>query len=104
MANEVESQGFTAVAVGPGFMRTEAILEGLGVSEANWRDALGNPAGPSHGVGRLRDGRVSLTARSMPLPCCRRLDSASRQDGAVRQGRMGRVIGRRAQCRRRDKA
>lgn len=43
LANDLGRSGLTAVAVAPGFMRTEAILEGFSVTEANWRDALGNP-------------------------------------------------------------
>lgn len=42
-ANDLGKSGLTAVAVAPGFMRTEAILEGFGVTEANWRNALNNP-------------------------------------------------------------
>jgi hypothetical protein len=32
-------------------MRTEAILEGFGVTETNWRDALGNPHAAAMGWG-----------------------------------------------------
>lgn len=39
LAEELAPHGVSAVAVSPGFMRTEAILEGFGVTEANWRDA-----------------------------------------------------------------
>ena len=45
------SSGVTAVAVGPGFMRTEAILESFGVSEANWRDAVKQPHAAAMGWG-----------------------------------------------------
>jgi hypothetical protein len=31
----------TTLAITPGFMRTEAILQGFGVTEANWREAAG---------------------------------------------------------------
>ena len=41
----------SALAVGPGFMRTEAILAGFGVSEPNWRDALENPQVAAMGWG-----------------------------------------------------
>ena len=51
LANELGQSGVTAVAVGPGFMRTEAILEGFGVTEATWRDALGNPQAAAMGWG-----------------------------------------------------
>jgi NAD(P)-dependent dehydrogenase (short-subunit alcohol dehydrogenase family) len=51
LANELAKDGVTAVAVGPGFMRTEAILAGYGVTEANWRDALKNPQAATMGWG-----------------------------------------------------
>jgi NAD(P)-dependent dehydrogenase (short-subunit alcohol dehydrogenase family) len=44
LANELARYGVTALAVTPGFMRTEAILEGFGVTEANWREAAENNA------------------------------------------------------------
>lgn len=51
LANDLGKAGVTAVAVAPGFMRAEAILEGFGVTEANWRDALGNPQAAAMGWG-----------------------------------------------------
>jgi NAD(P)-dependent dehydrogenase (short-subunit alcohol dehydrogenase family) len=51
LANDLGKHGVAAVAVGPGFMRTEAILEGFGVSETNWRDALKNPRAAAFGLG-----------------------------------------------------
>jgi NAD(P)-dependent dehydrogenase (short-subunit alcohol dehydrogenase family) len=39
MGEELASSGITAVAVTPGFLRSEAMLERFGVTEANWRDA-----------------------------------------------------------------
>jgi NAD(P)-dependent dehydrogenase (short-subunit alcohol dehydrogenase family) len=39
LAEELAPKGVSAVAVTPGFMRTEAILDGFGVTEANWREA-----------------------------------------------------------------
>lgn len=51
LANDLGKAGMTAVAVAPGFMRTEAILEGFGVSEINWREALGNPQAVAMGWG-----------------------------------------------------
>jgi NAD(P)-dependent dehydrogenase (short-subunit alcohol dehydrogenase family) len=38
MAIELGSHHVAAVAVTPGFLRSEAMLEGFGVTEANWRD------------------------------------------------------------------
>jgi NAD(P)-dependent dehydrogenase (short-subunit alcohol dehydrogenase family) len=51
VANDLGKSGITAIAVAPGFMRTEAILEGFGVTEANWRDALGHPRADAMGWG-----------------------------------------------------
>src|SRR4051795_1634220 len=39
-AHELEPYGGTAVALTPGWLRSELMLEGLGVAEENWRDAL----------------------------------------------------------------
>ncbi|GAB3130890.1 SDR family oxidoreductase [Microbispora hainanensis] len=38
-AEELRAHGITTLAVTPGFLRSEAMLDGFGVSEANWRDA-----------------------------------------------------------------
>jgi len=38
VATEGADQGITAFAVTPGFMRTEAILEQFGATEANWKE------------------------------------------------------------------
>jgi hypothetical protein len=51
LANDLGKEGVSAVAVGPGFMRTEAILEGFGVTEATWRAALKNPQAAAMGWG-----------------------------------------------------
>ena len=40
LAHEVEPHGGTAVALTPGWMRSEMMLEAFGVTEENWRDAL----------------------------------------------------------------
>jgi NAD(P)-dependent dehydrogenase (short-subunit alcohol dehydrogenase family) len=39
MAIELRSHGVAAVAITPGFLRSESMLEVMGVTEANWRDA-----------------------------------------------------------------
>lgn len=39
MARELRRTKVTAVALTPGFLRSEAMLERFGVTEANWRDA-----------------------------------------------------------------
>jgi NAD(P)-dependent dehydrogenase (short-subunit alcohol dehydrogenase family) len=40
LAAELADQDCTAVAVTPGWLRSEKMLEGFGVTEQNWRDAL----------------------------------------------------------------
>jgi NAD(P)-dependent dehydrogenase (short-subunit alcohol dehydrogenase family) len=40
-AQEVAPHGCTAVALTPGWMRSEIMLDTFGVGESNWRDALG---------------------------------------------------------------
>lgn len=37
---QLREHGVTAVSLTPGFIRSEAMLEGLGVTEENWRDAI----------------------------------------------------------------
>lgn len=44
LAEELAPNGVSALAITPGFMRTEAILEQFGVAESNWRDAAENNA------------------------------------------------------------
>jgi NAD(P)-dependent dehydrogenase (short-subunit alcohol dehydrogenase family) len=39
--HEVSPHGITSVSLTPGFLRSEAMLEGFGVTEENWRDAIG---------------------------------------------------------------
>jgi NAD(P)-dependent dehydrogenase (short-subunit alcohol dehydrogenase family) len=39
MAEDLRAHGVTALAVTPGFLRSEEMLDHFGVSEANWRDA-----------------------------------------------------------------
>jgi NAD(P)-dependent dehydrogenase (short-subunit alcohol dehydrogenase family) len=38
-AAELKPHGITVMAVTPGFLRSESMLQGFGVTEANWRDA-----------------------------------------------------------------
>ncbi len=45
LASELGAQGVTTVAVTPGFLRSEAMLDNFGVTEANWRDAISRARG-----------------------------------------------------------
>jgi NAD(P)-dependent dehydrogenase (short-subunit alcohol dehydrogenase family) len=40
MSEELKPKGITALALTPGFLRSEAMLDHFGVTEANWRDAI----------------------------------------------------------------
>ena len=40
MAADLHPHGVTALAITPGFLRSEAVLDHFGVTEANWRDAI----------------------------------------------------------------
>lgn len=44
--HELAQHGCTAVAITPGWLRSEMMLENFGVTEANWRDALATHAAP----------------------------------------------------------
>ena len=40
MAADLHAQRVTALAITPGFLRSEAVLDSFGVTEANWRDGI----------------------------------------------------------------
>ena len=40
MAGDLDAHNVTALAVTPGFLRSEAVLDHFGVTEANWREAI----------------------------------------------------------------
>jgi NAD(P)-dependent dehydrogenase (short-subunit alcohol dehydrogenase family) len=46
LGHELAANGATAVAVTPGWLRSEMMLEAFGVQEDNWRDALAGRAPP----------------------------------------------------------
>ena len=50
LGHEVEPHGGTAVAVTPGWLRSEMMLEIFGVSEENWRHAVNRTAPPGFAV------------------------------------------------------
>ena len=69
LAHNLEASGIAAVAVAPGFMRTEAILDGFGVTEANWRDALKKPqaVAMAGAVPRRHASSAGPSRRSPPI-------------------------------------
>jgi NAD(P)-dependent dehydrogenase (short-subunit alcohol dehydrogenase family) len=46
LGHELQKHGATALALTPGWMRSELMLEAFGVREDNWRDAIGATAPP----------------------------------------------------------
>ena len=59
LAHELAPHGATAVSLTPGWLRSEAMLEAYGVTEANWRDATDAFAALRH----LRDPGVRRPRR-----------------------------------------
>jgi NAD(P)-dependent dehydrogenase (short-subunit alcohol dehydrogenase family) len=43
-AEDLRPRGVAVVALTPGFLRSEAVLDSLGVTEENWRDGIGQDA------------------------------------------------------------
>ena len=81
--HELEPYGATAVSLTPGWLRSEMMLEAFGVTEENWRDALGTTAPPGFAtsespryVGRAVVA-LAVGSRSEPLePAVGRLGRA----------------------------
>ena len=64
MGEELASSGITAVAVTPGFLRSEAMLQRFGVTEANWRDAARTVMGFEESETPCFVGRAILISES----------------------------------------
>ena len=71
---ELAPHGCTAVALTPGWMRSEMMLEHYGVTEANWRDGDASGARTSS---RSPRARASSAARSPRSPPTRRSSAAT---------------------------
>ena len=50
MAEELASRGVTALAVAPGFMRTEEVLASFGTTAESWRDVVDTEAARNYGL------------------------------------------------------
>jgi len=61
--HELEPYGATAVAITPGWLRSEMMLDNFGVSERNWRDAIDPPAAGSQGPSAPADFALSESPR-----------------------------------------
>jgi len=90
--HELAPYGATAVAITPGWMRSEMMLENFGVTESNWRDALD----PSHSPAAPPDFALSETPRyvgraivSLALDA----DRARWNQQSVSSGELARVYG-----------
>lgn len=66
MSVELADHPITAVAVTPGFLRSEAVLDHFGVTEENWRDAVAKDAHFAHSETPMLLGRVIAALAADP--------------------------------------
>jgi NAD(P)-dependent dehydrogenase (short-subunit alcohol dehydrogenase family) len=66
MATELKPKGVTAIAVTPGFLRSEAMLDNFGVTEANWQDAADKVRGFSESETPCYVGRAVAALAADP--------------------------------------
>lgn len=66
MSVELESHPVTALAVTPGFLRSEAVLDHFGVSEDTWRDAIDQDPHFAHSETPRLVGRVIAALAADP--------------------------------------
>ncbi len=66
MSVELADSPVTAVAVTPGFLRSEAVLDHFGVTEDNWRDAVAQDPHFAHSETPLLVGRVIAALAADP--------------------------------------
>lgn len=66
MAVELTDTAVTALALTPGFLRSEAVLEHFGVGEDNWRDAIAQDPHFAHSETPLMVGRVIAAMAADP--------------------------------------
>lgn len=66
MSVELENTPHTALAITPGFLRSEAMLDHFGVTEANWREAIGQDPHFAASETPLFVGRVLAALASDP--------------------------------------
>lgn len=64
MSRELHKRKVTALALTPGFLRSEAVLEHFGVTEANWKDAAKVPPGRARRV--VHDEREDFMISESP--------------------------------------
>jgi NAD(P)-dependent dehydrogenase (short-subunit alcohol dehydrogenase family) len=66
MSVELADSSVTALAVTPGFLRSEAVLDHFGVTEDNWRDAIAQDPHFAHSETPLLVGRVIAALAADP--------------------------------------
>jgi NAD(P)-dependent dehydrogenase (short-subunit alcohol dehydrogenase family) len=66
MSVELAGHSVTAVALTPGFLRSEAVLDYFGVTEQNWRDAITKDPHFAHSETPLLVGRVVVALATDP--------------------------------------
>lgn len=66
MATELKRKGVTAIAVTPGFLRSEAMLDGFGVTEETWQNAIGKARGFSESETPCYVGRAVAALAADP--------------------------------------
>lgn len=65
-AAELRPYGVAAVAITPGFLRSEAMLEGFGVTEETWRDAVAQDPNFAHSESPAYLGRAVAALAADP--------------------------------------
>ncbi|TDB95835.1 SDR family oxidoreductase [Actinomadura sp. 7K534] len=65
-AAELKPHGIAAVAITPGFLRSEAVLDHFGVTEANWRDAIAEDPHFAHSETPAYLGRAVVALAADP--------------------------------------
>lgn len=63
---ELAPHGITALALTPGFLRSETMLDNFGVGEENWRDAIGKAKGFSESETPCFVGRAAAALAADP--------------------------------------
>ena len=80
MAEELRPYGVTALALAPGFLRSEAMLDTFGVTEENWRDGIARDPHFAVSESPLLVGRCAVALAADPQILDRSGDSLASWD------------------------
>jgi len=86
MAEELKAHGVAAVSLTPGWLRSEAMLDGFGVAEANWRDVVASEPAFEHSETPFYVGRAVVALAADP-------DIMARTGRALSAGYLAREYG-----------